>query len=326
MLWLPGDLPEPRPLTADPRLPLDVPFTAEQARDVGVTEWVLRRLVRDGLVRRVLPSVYVDAASADDLTMRARAVSLVLPPDAVVVDEHAAWLHGVDIIPPADQVIPAPLMVFRLPGSTRVRKADCSGGERTLLPDDVEHVHGVPVLTPLRIALDLGRLRTRDRAFVALDAMVGTGRFECGALTNELPRFRGMRGVVQLRELEPMADGGSQSPGEGVLKLRWRDAGLPPCRSQVPVGVGPFASPAAYIDIGNDELRFGAEYDGRDWHHLTDEQRVHDRRRRAWLRRDEGWGIEVFDKDNLLRVEPWVVHRRLRRALEAHLRGHGRNS
>lgn len=324
MLWLPGDLPEPTPLRADPRLPLDAPFTAEQARDTGVSEWLLRRLVRDGLVRRVLPSVYVDAAAADDVTMRARAASLVLPPDAVVVDEHAAWLHGVDVVPPADHVIPPPLMVFRLPGSTRVRKAGCAGGERTLLTSDIEVVHGVPVLTPLRVALDLGRLRRRDRAYAAMDAMVGTGRFEPAALVDELPRFRGMRGVVQLRELAPMADGGSQSPGEAVLKLRWRDAGLPPCRSQVPVGVGAFGTPAAYIDLGSEALRFGAEYDGRDWHDLTDEQRRHDRARRDWLRREEGWSIEVFDNQSLFRTEPWVVHRRLKRALEAHLRRRGR--
>lgn len=320
MLWLPGDLPEPTPLRADPRLPLDEPFTAEQARGFGVSEWGLRRLVRDGLVRRVLPGVYVDATAVDDVTLRARAVSMVLPSDAVVVDEHAAWLHGVDIIPPADHVIPAPLMVFRLPGATRVRKADCGGGERTLLPGDVELVHGVPVLTPLRIALDLGRLRRRDRAYIALDAMVGTGRFERAELTDALPRFRGMRGVVQLRELEPLADGGSDSPGERLLKLRWREAGLPSCRPQVPVGVNAMGVAAAYVDLGNDELRFGAEYDGRDWHQLTDEQRVHDRKRRAWLRDDEGWGIEVFDNDTLFRTEPWVVHRRLRHALEAHLR------
>jgi hypothetical protein len=324
MLWLPGDLPEPTPLRADPRLPLDEPFTAEQARDLGITEWVLRRLLRDGLVRRLLPGVYIDATAVDDVGMRARAVSLVLPPDAVVVDEHAAWLHGVDIIPPADHVIPAPLMVFRMPGSTRVRKVECGGGERTLLPGDVETVHGIPVLTPLRIALDLGRLRRRDRAYIAVDAMVGTGRFERTELTDALPRFRGMRGVVQLRELEPLADGGSDSPGEMLLKLRWREAGLPRCRTQVPVGVGACGSAAAYVDLGNDELRFGAEYDGRDWHQLTDEQRVHDRRRRTWLRDVEGWGIEVFDNQGLFRTEPWVVHRRLRQALEAHLRGRHR--
>lgn len=324
MLWLPGDLPDPTPLRADPRLPLDEPFTAERARDLGVTDWVLRRLVRDGLVRRVLPGVYVDATAVDDVTLRARAVSLVLPSDAVVVDEHAAWLHGVDIIPPADHVIPAPLMVYRLPGATRVRKVHCAGGERTLMPGDVETVHGIPVLTPLRIALDLGRLRRRDRAYIALDAMVGTGRFERAELEDALPRFRGMRGVVQLRELEPLADGGSDSPGEMLLKLRWRDAGLPPCRPQVPVGVGAFGTAAAYVDLGNDELRFGAEYDGRDWHDLTDQQRAHDRRRRAWLRDVEGWGIEVFDNDTLFRSDPWVVHRRLRQALEAHLRGRHR--
>ncbi len=40
---------------------IDVPFTTAQAAGVGVRRDVLTRLVRSGLIRRVVDGVYVDA-------------------------------------------------------------------------------------------------------------------------------------------------------------------------------------------------------------------------------------------------------------------------
>ena len=179
------------PLAAHPQLPTDRPFTHQQAVDLGISREVLRRMVRVGLLRRVLKGVYVDAAADDGLLMRTRAVSLVVPETAVVTDRTAAWLHGIDVLRPGDHLVPPPVEVFQLPGHTRVRTTATSGGERTLLPRDVEIVHGVRVTTPLRTALDLGRLTRRDHAIAALDALLRLGRFELADLDLELgPRQR----------------------------------------------------------------------------------------------------------------------------------------
>src|SRR4051812_8027273 len=73
-------------------LPLDQPFTSEQARAAGVSRSVLARLVRDGYVRRVLASVYVPAPVVDGLPLRCKALALVVPPGAVITDWTAVWL------------------------------------------------------------------------------------------------------------------------------------------------------------------------------------------------------------------------------------------
>lgn len=312
------DLDAPHPPDHDLRLPLGEPFTLEQAAAAGVSRHVLRRMLRDGLVRRVLPGVYIDSAADDDLTMRCKALGLVLPEDAVVVDRTAAWLHGVDVLGPGDHVVPPPLQVFRLPGRTRMRKAGAHGGERTLAEEDVEEVLGIPVTTPLRTALDLGRLLKRDHAIGALDALARTGRFTHEALLAEVERFRGMRGVVQLRSLAPLTDARAESPGESVLRLRWIDAGLPPCRPQVEVR-DRYGILRAFLDLGNEELKLGAEYDGREFH-SSEEDRAHDRWRRGWMRHDEGWTIGVFRKEDVFTPRPtvarvmWAALRQLPRA------------
>jgi hypothetical protein len=298
------------PLGAHPALPLDRPFTHQQAVEVGISREVLRRMVRVGLLRRVLKGVYVDAAAADGLLMRTQAVSLVVPSTAVVTDRTAAWLHGIDALRPGDHLVPPPVEVFQQPGHTRVRTSVTSGGERTLRPDDVEVVHGVRVTTPLRTALDLGRLTRRDHAIAALDALLRLGRFSHDDLLRGVERFRGQRGVVQLRELAPLADGRAESPGESVLRLRWLDAHLPAPEPQVEVHEHGILR--ARVDLGLPELRFAAEYDGWDWHSSA-EQRRHDRRRRTWLR-DHGWTVvaltsrEVYD-------QPWLAAERIRAEL-----------
>ena len=289
------DLPPPRlrPV-GDVRLPLEEPFTLAQARDRGVSAKVLRRLVREGLLRRPLPGVYVDSAADDDTLMRCRALSLVVAPTAIVTGETAAWVHGADARPPGEHVIPPPLSVHQLPGHTRVRKSGCRGGERTLAAHDIEVAHGVHLTTPLRTALDLGRLTPRDRAIGGLDALLRLGRFEPQHLLGEVERFKGFRGVVQLRELAPLADGRAESPGESVLRLRWLDAGdLPRPVVQVPV-LTAWGTERYRLDLGVPELMFGCEYDGWDWH-SSPQARARDRERRAWLRR-QGWTIVVLTK------------------------------
>ena len=303
------------PLRAHPALPTDRPFTHQQAVDLGVSREVLRRMVRVGLLRRVLRGVYVDAAADDGLLMRARAVALVLPETAIVTDRTAAWLHGVDALRPGDHLVPPPVEVFQQPGRTRVRSAATSGGERTLLRHDVEVLHGVRVTTPLRTALDLGRLTRRDHAFAALDALLRLGRFGQDELLRDVERFRGQRGVVQLRELAPLADARAESPGESVLRLRWLDSTLP--RPELQVEVRERGVLRARLDLAVPELRLAVEYDGRDWH-TSPAQRVHDRQRRDWLGA-HGWTVVVLGRSEVFE-QPHLAVVRIRDALVPLLR------
>ncbi|WP_244928386.1 type IV toxin-antitoxin system AbiEi family antitoxin domain-containing protein [Nocardioides sp. W7] len=304
-----------------PALPIDVPFTTAQAAGVGVGRDVLTRLVRSGLLRRVVDGVYVDAAVPDSTLTRTRAVSLVIPETAVVCDESAAWVHGVDLDPPQAHVVAPPVSVFQLPGNTRVRKDGCAGGERTLLPRDVIVVDGVRVLSPLRLACDLGRLRSRDQGLGAMDALARKAGFVAADVVRETVRFRGMRGVVQLRDLGPRVDGRAMSLLESWTRLRCDDGGLPALTPQVEVRRGgqPWGE-LAMLDLANEQLRFAVEYDGEDWH-TSDEQRAQDRRRRGWLTREESWGIVVLTRRHVPTHDRAVTVDAVRRALERHLAG-----
>ena len=285
------------PVGADEHLPFGEPFTIAQARSRGISERVLQRLARDGTLRRVFRGVYVDSAADDDLLMRAKALALVVPPTAVVTDESAAWARGIDLVARGDHVIPPPVTVVQPHGHGRVRQHGADGQRRLLFPRDIENLHGVRVTTALRTALDLARTRPRPRGIAALDAMLRTREFTRDEMMTEIRRFRGFRGVVRLRGLAPLADARAESPAESVMRLLWHDAGLPAPTLQVPVtdenGWEMFR-----LDLGLPELRYAVEYDGVAWH-SSPTQRARDRRRRAYLRDEEGWLIDVLGTDQV---------------------------
>jgi Transcriptional regulator, AbiEi antitoxin len=281
------------PLEADPRLPLGVPFSRAQAAAVGLDRNRVGRMLRAGHLRRVFRGVYVDAGAEDTLLSRAQALRLVVPPSVVVTEELSAWVRGVDLLRRGDHLVPPPLTVSQPLDRTRVRKHGTAGSRRMLEPRDVEVLHGVRRTTSLRTAVDLGRKRHRVAAIGAVDALLHTGDFTRGELLDELARFRGFRGVVQLRALAAVADARAESPAESAMRLLWIDAGLPPVTTQIPV-LDARGAEVYRLDLGLPEIRYAAEYDGTAWH-SSPEQRAHDRRRRAVLA-EHGWVVDVLGK------------------------------
>ncbi len=268
-----------------------VPFTTNDARETALSRKVLRRLVDHGTIRRLLKGVYVDAGQYDSTSIRAAAAAKVIPPGSVICDRTAAWLHGADILGPDGRHRIPPLEVFRLAGLSRVRRPECVGGTRTLESGDVMEIEGVLVTTPLRTALDLGRLIGRHEAIGAIDALIRVGGFAIADLTAELPRFRGARGVVQLRALVPLADGRAESPAESLSRLRLRDAGLP--APQVQWEIRDALGIVIYrLDLAYPELKLAIEYDGEQFH-TSAEDRAKDERRRAHVRR-LGWTFVIL--------------------------------
>jgi hypothetical protein len=241
----------------------------------------------------------------DTMLLRAQGLGLVLPRAAVVTDRTAAWLHGVDILPRTARTVVPPVHAF-FTTDTRMARPGVASGRRGLIPSDITVVHGVRVTTALRTALDLGRLLWRFDALAAIDGFLRLG-VPHELLLAEMGRFRGYRGVVQLRALAPLGDPRAESVAESALRLHWYDAGLPRPELQVWVyddrGVGIYR-----LDIADEDRLFSAEYDGEEFH-SDDEDRAHDEGRRDWCSQERGWLFEVFGKGDVYGPEAYPIPR-----------------
>jgi hypothetical protein len=284
-------------LGEDSPLPIDGPFTAAYAASVGVGPGLRRRLVEIGLLRPVLRGVLVATQVPDSLRLRVGAVRLVVPEHAVAVDRLAAWIHGVDALPrSAIHEMPS-LDVFSRAGS-RMRRDSIRSGVRGLTASDVCIIDGLQVTTPLRTACDLGRLLWRYDALGAIDGFLRLGVAQ-DEMFGEVERFKGFRGVVQLRTLVPLGDPKAESQPESALRLHWHEAELPWPETQIWVHDGDV--PRFRIDMGHEETGYGAEYFGEEWH--GEDRQEHDEDRIRWLE-DQHWVIDVFLKDHVYGQDP----------------------
>ena len=263
------------------------PFTLAELPALGLTERTLRTQVASGEVRRILRGVYGVAALDDSLENRIAAAALVTNPGHVVIDRSAAWLHGVDAFGGAELEAGPAVETCALPLGHRAQRDGVRGHERSLSADDILALGPVRVTTPLRTALDLGCHLRRREAYAAMCELARLHELTVSALTHELPRFAGRRGVVQLRQLAPLVDSRFESPREAWTFLAIHDAGLPHPVPQFWIAVD--GVPTYRLDLAYPLARVCVEYDGVEAHD-SEEQRRADRERRAWLR-EHGWTV-----------------------------------
>lgn len=280
-----------RPLDDSFGLPLLEPFTTTTGLGLGYTKHRLRWMAEQGQLWHPIKGVYVNAGLPDTTGLRCAALALVVPEDCVVVDRHAGWLLGAEmVLAPNEHLQAQPITMFRPAGMGRLRNHLADSGERTLRPDDITEVHGLRVTTELRTAWDLGRVRSPDKAIAGMDALMALGAFSREELIDGIERFRGMRWMTTLRVIGPLADGRAQSPGESVLRLRWIQTHLPTPQPQLEVWRDGIL--LAILDIANADLRYAAEYDGLEWH-STPDQKAHDLIRREGVSHED-WLIDAF--------------------------------
>lgn len=272
------------------------PFTAAMARAVGVGRHQLHAAAKGGEVRPLLYGVYVAASTPDSLDLRARAAALVLPRHAVVADRCAAWLHGIDVLDFAEHDVLPELDVVSRGGPGASIRRGVFGGKRDLLTSEVMSLDtGLQVTTPVRTACDIACLRGRYRALATLDEFRREHQLSQHDLVTMLPRFRGRRGVIQLRELIPLSTDRADSQPESWIRLMIHDEGLPVPAAQADLivpGWGP-----ARVENAYEHLRIGVEYDG-EGHHSSEADRARDHRRRAALDA-AGWFVLVLRKGDL---------------------------
>lgn len=267
------------------------PFTRTTALAHGISRGRLSALVAAGVLRRLVRGVYVDALATDTLELRAAALGLVAPPDAVICRQSAAWLYGVDVLALSELAEVPKVESVRPPKSRSTRLSLSRGHSQTLLPGDVVEMFGLRVTSPAATAIHLARHLDRPFALSAVDSMLHQGLLDLGELKAAVNRYPHHPGIVQTRELVAIADPSAESPGESWLRLRMIDAGFPRPQAQVVVAG---ADREYRIDLGFPEVpvdgrRLGLEYDSDQWHSgaAADER---DSRRQAALDR-LGWTV-----------------------------------
>jgi hypothetical protein len=271
------------------------PFTAADAANHGITRRRLRILLDQRKIRRVLHGVYQCTEADDSIEARAKAAALVLPPHAVICDRTAAWFHGIDTLWSRELEMPPPLDLIVLRSFRARERAEWRNGERDLADHDLMTIFGLRVTTPLRTAMDLGCKLPRRDALAALDSFMRVHALTHDDFLAELPRFRGRRGVIQLRVVIALASPLAESPGESWVRMCLVDAGLPTPVLQHSIRVGGFE--LYRLDLAYPAHRICIEYDGVDFHE-TEDQRAADAERREWLR-ENGWTVIVVTKDDL---------------------------
>jgi len=279
------------PLTPlHPLLPLDRPFTRAMARTAGIGRPTFDRMLREGRARRLLRGVYAASLTPDTVAMRAAAVGLAIGRESIAVDRTAGWVHGVDVTG-LDPGEPRPVEV-RSP-NRRARRAPGRG--RQLRGQDVERIEGLRVTTPLRTALDLGRLLPPDLALGAMDRLLAGGRFTHVELLAEVSRLAGDRGVGQLRTLAVQVDARSSCLAESAMRLRWHQARLP---TAIPGMLVRGAGRLVRLSLGVERRQFGAVLAG----HVPAEDLL--------ALQEAGWRIVVLSEKRVLTSDPdlWAHH------------------
>ncbi|MGQ5260233.1 DUF559 domain-containing protein [Micromonospora sp. ZYX-F-536] len=258
------------------------------------------RLAHEELVR-VRRGVYADQPCGDGDELRA--LLLRLPGEAMLTRQSAARRHGFGVL--REDVIhiqlPASIPKPRLPGVVV---------HHSILPVLPVFVGGVPCVPAARCAVDLARTVRRMDALPVLDAALRTRSVTQEALLEEVSIHRALRGVRQVRELVPLADGRAECRQESQLRLVLIDGRLPPPEPQISVydrhGIRLYR-----LDLGYRERRVGIEYDGSS--HLDRDRLRCDRERVNWLDAN-GWRMRYFtDRD--LYQRPTYITTTIRAAL-----------
>lgn len=253
-----------------------LPFTPRQ---VGrKLSWLLGA----GEIRELLKGVYIDVRVPDSPDLRAAAVSLVIPPDAVACGQTAAWVHGIDVTALGDAKVVGPQWS---------RELDA----------EIVTVAGLRVTSPVATAMELAMRLPRPFALSAVDAMLRSGRVDRWALRSASAAYDGQPGIQQARQILRYADRRAASPGESWLRLRLIDAGFGRPELQVRVK-GPdreYLIDVGYPDPIDDGRRLGLEYDSDRWHSRPRDQAQDETRRNeleslGWhiisVRRTDLWG------------------------------------
>jgi hypothetical protein len=232
------------------------------------------------------PNVYVDKFTEPPIDDRAYAAWLWSKRRAVVAGVAAAALHGSQWIE-SDHPVELIWRNTEPPHGLIVRN------ER-VRDDEITRIDCMSATTVARTAFDLGRHLPRGEALARLDALMRASPFSAEDVGILMKRYRGARGLRQLRELLPLVDGGAASPRETWLRLLYIDNGLPTPATQIPILDG--RKVVRWADMGWEDFMVVSEYDGDQ--HRTDRRQYTKDIRSLRKARSLGWIVDQVIKED----------------------------
>ncbi|OBG83718.1 hypothetical protein A5699_03435 [Mycobacterium sp. E802] len=245
---------------------MHTPFLGSEAVAAGMVRKHELRNPRGPFVA-VFPDVYTDRGRAMTMHERATAAWLWSHRQGVIAGLSAAALHGAEYV---DDTHPIELI-----WSNRRPPRGIVTLKGKVDDDEVIVWRGLPFTSLLRTAFDLGRRGPLDDAVARLDALGNATRFRAeDVVAFASKRHRGARGMRQLIEALDLYDPGAESPKETWLRLLLIRAGYPRPATQIPV-TSADGRRQYYLDMGWEELKLAAEYDG-DHHRKDPVQFAHD--------------------------------------------------
>lgn len=267
------------------------PFVGTEALASGL---VTRRALHSQY-RPVYRNVFVPTGYELTAVSRGVAAWLWSGREATLAGLSASALHGARWIDPG---LPAEL--YRRNG----KPVDGIVVRRDELRDDeICTARGMRLTTPARTAFDLGRRKGLLKGVIRIDALANATNFKAAEVDGLIQSHPGVRGVVQLRQVLRLMDGGAESPQETRTRLLLVRSGLPKPETQIRV-LDRFNYPFARLDMGYREFQVAIEFDGAQ--HWTDSaQRAADIDRYAELAA-LGW-LMVRVSSDLLRYRPEVI-------------------
>ncbi|GII31790.1 hypothetical protein [Planotetraspora mira] len=271
-------------------------ITTAAARARGIDKDELTTLVATGEIHRLALGAYYAGDHPRALAVRAQIIAAMSGPTAIICRRTAAWLWGLDVLPPGKESHDWPVELLVAAGErTRPRRPGCRGYEAEIAAADLTLVGGVTITTQERTALDCARFLPRLEAVAALDQFLRR-RVEIENLHERALALAGQRNAKRLREVLRLGDAGAQAPSESWTRVLIIDTGLPRPETQIPVILPSGAE--VFVDMGYPSHLVGVEYDGAR-HHSSGEDRAHDAWRRAQLR-ECGWKLVIVRKSDVL--------------------------
>ncbi|WP_026911648.1 type IV toxin-antitoxin system AbiEi family antitoxin domain-containing protein [Patulibacter minatonensis] len=256
--------------------------TVAQLAACGLSRSGIRSRVKSGRLFRVGWGVYALGPVQDAWAMRWATVLSIPAAGAALSHWSAAEIHRMHDRPTTQQHV-------TVPGTTRAGGAGIVVHRtRTICPEDVVVVRGLPVTSPARTVLDIAARASDD----TVRRMIREGEFQgllpVGAVPAVVRAHPHHPGVTRLRRVDPQTAESAllQTPLEDELDLLLRSLPMPPADRQIRV-VG--ASGAAYrLDFGWHPFALAAEADSRSAHERasaleSDRFRDNDLAAKGWL-------------------------------------------